>query len=71
MLLQNEAKFGGVNVPDNGELGDRFKIPGFPTVMIFGADKRNPEEYNGPRDAKNMISSFRSIIEEEKKKMQG
>ena len=38
-------------------LMSRFKVQGFPTILIFGADKESPITYEGARTA-SAIESF-------------
>lgn len=35
----------------------RFKVQGFPTILVFGADKSSPVPYEGARSA-SAIESF-------------
>ena len=38
-------------------LMSRFKVQGFPTILVFGADKDSPITYEGARSA-SAIESF-------------
>ncbi|CAM9993905.1 unnamed protein product, partial [Choristocarpus tenellus] len=37
-------------------LASKYQIKGFPTIKVFGADKRNPTDYNGNRDASSIVT---------------
>ena len=55
------VKFGVVDGTEQGvgdELANEYKISGFPTVKIFGADKKNPKTYDGPRETSNMVQEI-------------
>ena len=43
-----------VDADANRELGQRFGVRGFPTLMWFKAHSLEPEIYSGPRDLKGM-----------------
>ena len=41
-----------MNADEHRSLGGQYGVQGFPTIKIFGANKKKPEDYNGGRDAK-------------------
>ena len=41
------VKMGAVNANEHRSLGSQFSVQGFPTIKIFGANKKKPEDYNG------------------------
>lgn len=49
--LKGVVKVGAVNCDDEKSLAGRFGVRGFPTIKIFGADKKKPLDYNGARTA--------------------
>ncbi|CAH1421704.1 unnamed protein product [Lactuca virosa] len=55
--LQGNVKLGHVNCDDEKSLMSRFKVQGFPTILVFGADKGSPITYEGARTA-SAIESF-------------
>ncbi|XP_024959527.1 protein disulfide isomerase-like 2-3 [Cynara cardunculus var. scolymus] len=55
--LQGKVKLGHVNCDDEKSLMSRFKVQGFPTILVFGADKDSPITYEGARSA-SAIESF-------------
>ncbi|XP_052623010.1 protein disulfide isomerase-like 2-3 isoform X2 [Lactuca sativa] len=55
--LQGKVKLGHVNCDDKKSLMSRFKVQGFPTILVFGADKESPITYEGARIA-SAIESF-------------
>lgn len=55
--LQGKVKLGHVNCDDEKSLMSRFKVQGFPTILVFGADKESPITYEGGRTA-SAIESF-------------
>ncbi|KAJ8870415.1 hypothetical protein PR048_029437 [Dryococelus australis] len=56
------AKVGGVNVDEHKALGGQYGVQGFPTVKIFGADKRKPEDYKGARTAQGLVDAAFSAL---------
>ncbi|KAJ0600967.1 putative protein disulfide-isomerase [Helianthus annuus] len=55
--LQGKVKLGHVNCDDEKSLMSRYKVQGFPTILVFGADKESPITYEGARTA-SAIESF-------------
>ena len=50
--LKGIVKVGSVNADEHKSLGGQYGVQGFPTIKIFGANKRSPSDYNGQRNAK-------------------
>ena len=48
-------KVGAVNCDEERDLASKYKINGFPTVLFFGENKEKTEEYEGKRDAKQIL----------------
>ena len=48
-------KLGAVNGENEIELSERYNIKEFPTILFFGDDKYQVEEYEGDREADKMI----------------
>ncbi|CAI0551019.1 unnamed protein product [Linum tenue] len=55
--LKGKVKLGHVDCDSEKSFMSRFNIQGFPTIMIFGADKDSPMPYEGARTA-SAIESF-------------
>ncbi|CAN0897089.1 Protein disulfide isomerase-like 2-3 [Linum grandiflorum] len=55
--LKGKAKLGHVDCDAEKSLMSRFKVQGFPTILVFGADKDTPTPYEGARTASG-IESF-------------
>ncbi|KAK9074078.1 hypothetical protein SSX86_006675 [Deinandra increscens subsp. villosa] len=55
--LQGKVKLGHVNCDDEKALMSRYKVQGFPSILVFGADKETPITYEGARTA-SAIESF-------------
>lgn len=45
-------KVGAVNGDEHQSLGGQYGVQGFPTIKIFGSNKKVPIDYNGQRTAK-------------------
>eukprot|EP00270_Netrium_digitus_P011488 TRINITY_DN3661_c0_g1_i1.p1 TRINITY_DN3661_c0_g1~~TRINITY_DN3661_c0_g1_i1.p1 ORF type:complete len:442 (+),score=115.82 TRINITY_DN3661_c0_g1_i1:93-1418(+) len=48
------VKFGAVNCDEHKSLASEYGIRGFPTLKIFGKNKKKPLDFNGARTAKAM-----------------
>jgi len=56
--LHGVVKVGAINVDDeaNKSIGGTYGISGFPTIKIFGLDKKkSPEDYSGAREAEPIV----------------
>ncbi|XP_022914894.1 protein disulfide-isomerase A6 homolog [Onthophagus taurus] len=53
--LKGVVKVGAVNADEHKELGGKYGVRGFPTIKIFGANKKSPEDYNGARSAQGLV----------------
>ncbi|XP_050383395.1 protein disulfide isomerase-like 2-3 [Argentina anserina] len=49
--LKGKVKLGHVDCDAEQSLMSRFKVKGFPTILVFGADKESPVHYEGARTA--------------------
>ncbi|KAI4319879.1 hypothetical protein MLD38_033425 [Melastoma candidum] len=55
--LKGKVKLGHVNCDEEKSLMSKYKVQGFPTILVFGADKDSPSPYEGARTASS-IESF-------------
>ncbi|CBI28881.3 protein disulfide isomerase-like 2-3 [Vitis vinifera] len=55
--LKGKVKLGHVDCDSDKSLMSRFSVQGFPTILVFGADKDTPVPYEGARTA-SAIESF-------------
>ncbi|KAI4305726.1 hypothetical protein L6164_029074 [Bauhinia variegata] len=55
--LKGKVKLGHVDCDAEKSLMSRFNVQGFPTILVFGADKDTPIPYDGARTA-SAIESF-------------
>jgi len=56
--LKSDARLGAVDcTEDDKELCGKYGVKGFPTIKVFGADKKNPTAYESGRDA-DSIEAF-------------
>ncbi|XP_073820596.1 protein disulfide-isomerase A6 homolog CaBP1 [Musca autumnalis] len=65
--LKGVIKVGAVDADEHKSLGGQYGVRGFPTIKIFGANKRSPTDYNGQRTAKAIAEA---ALAEAKKKVQ-
>lgn len=55
--LKGIAKVAAVDADQHKELGGKYSVQGFPTIKVFGTDKKRPSEYNGGRTAGDLIDA--------------
>lgn len=57
VLNKKLFQVGAVNADEHRSLGGQFQVQGFPTIKIFGLNKRKPEDFNGQRTAQGLFSA--------------
>ncbi|CAF2416279.1 unnamed protein product [Rotaria sp. Silwood2] len=66
--LKGIVKVGAVDADTHKSLGQQYGVSGFPTIKIFGANKRSPTDYQGGRTAdaivEQALSQLRTIVNE-------
>lgn len=55
--LRGVVRVGAVNADEHKSLGSQFGVRGFPTIKVFGADKRKPTEFGGQRTAAGLVDA--------------
>ena len=55
--LKGIVKMGAVDMTQHESLGAPYNVRGFPTIKIFGANKKSPSDYNGARTAKALADA--------------
>ena len=55
--LKGVVKVGAVNADEHRSLGGQYGVQGFPTIKIFGLDKKKPDAYNGQRTAQGFVDA--------------
>ena len=55
-ILNGIVKVVAVDATQNEKLSQQYQIQGFPSIKIFGADKKAPIDYQGPRTADAIVS---------------
>ncbi|XP_012055150.1 PREDICTED: protein disulfide-isomerase A6 [Atta cephalotes] len=68
--LKGIVKVGAVNADEHKSLGSKYGVRGFPTIKIFGLDKK-PEDYNGPRSAAGIVDAALNAANQKVRKVLG
>lgn len=55
--LKGVVKVGAVDMDVHGSVGAPYNVRGFPTIKVFGANKKSPTDYNGARKADGIIEA--------------
>ena len=55
-ILNGVVKVVAVDATQNEKLAQQYQIQGFPTIKVFGADKKSPMDYQGPRTADAIVT---------------
>jgi protein disulfide-isomerase A6 len=56
-LLKGIVKIVAVDATAAQSLASKYQIQGFPTIKIFGADKKSPTDYQGERTADAIVTA--------------
>ena len=51
------VKVGAVDADQHQSLAGQFGVRGFPTIKVFGANKKKPEDFNGARSAQGLTEA--------------
>ncbi|XP_074100019.1 protein disulfide-isomerase A6 homolog CaBP1 [Cotesia typhae] len=69
--LKGIIKVGAVDVDEHKSFGSRFGIEGFPTIKIFGVNKKKPDSYNGARTADGLVTEALRVASKKAKEALG
>ncbi|CAF3199929.1 unnamed protein product [Rotaria socialis] len=66
--LKGIVKVGAVDADTHKSLGQQYGVSGFPTIKIFGTNKRSPTDYQGGRTAdaivEQALSQLKTVVNE-------
>jgi protein disulfide-isomerase A6 len=66
--LKGIVKIGAVDADTHKSLGQQYGVSGFPTIKVFGTNKRSPTNYQGGRTADAIVdqalSQLKTIVNE-------
>ena len=57
--LQGKVKLVVVDATAEQQLAQKYGVRGYPTILIFGDNKRKPQPYEGGRDERSLISGLK------------
>lgn len=70
-VLKGAVKVAAVDATQHESLAQKYQIQGFPTIKIFGANKKSPKDYQGERKADAIVTegmkTLNDMIKERKK----
>lgn len=55
--LKGVAKVVALDASSGSSMASKFGVQGFPTIKIFGANKRSPSDYNGARTSDDIVDA--------------
>lgn len=55
--LKGVVRVGAVDAAEHQSLGSQYGVKGFPTIKIFGANKKSPIDFNAARTAQALIDA--------------
>lgn len=59
--MKGIVKVVAVDATTSEKLAQKYQIQGFPTLKVFGADKKSPVDYQGQRTADAIISETMKV----------
>ena len=60
--LKGVAKLVAVDATVHGGLAQKYGVQGYPTLKMFGLDKKKPEDYQGAREANGIVSGCMKAV---------
>jgi len=70
--LKGVVSVGAVDMDVHGSVGGPYNVRGFPTLKIFGANKKSPQDYNGARSAQAIVDeALKAVQKSVKDKLNG
>lgn len=73
--LKGVVKIVAVDATTSEKLAQKYQVQGFPTLKVFGADKKSPVDYQGQRTSDAIISeamkSANQLVKDRKKGKSG
>jgi protein disulfide-isomerase A6 len=60
--LKGSVKLGAVDADAFRELGGRYSVQGFPTIKVFGFDKKSPKDYEGGRTSTAIVDAAKRAL---------
>jgi protein disulfide-isomerase A6 len=61
-LLKGVAKVVSVDATAHQQVASKYGIQGYPSIKIFGADKKSPTDYQGERSANGITSEAMRLV---------
>eukprot|EP00904_Undaria_pinnatifida_P007296 jgi/Undpi1/3697/HiC_scaffold_16.g07067.m1 len=69
--LKGVVGVAAVDATESKALASKYGVQGFPTIKVFGADKRNPTDYKGERTATAIVTGGMAAARDLVKSRQG
>ena len=60
-------RVGAVNADAHKDLGGQYQVQGFPTIKLFGSNKKSPVDYNGARTAAGLAQAAVKLLQDQVK----
>merc|ERR1711991_303278 len=61
-VLKGVVKLVAVDATVHGSLAQKYGVQGYPTLKMFGLDKKKPEDYQGAREANGIVSGCMKAV---------
>jgi len=61
--LKGIVKIGAVDMDVHGTVGAPYNVRGFPTIKVFGSNKKSPQDYNGARTAQGITDEAMKVVQ--------
>ena len=56
-----------MNADAHKDLGGQYQVQGFPTIKLFGSNKKSPVDYNGARTAAGLAQAAVKLLQDQVK----
>ena len=58
-------RVGAVDADKHKDLGGQYQVQGFPTIKLFGSNKKAPQDYNGARTAAAIAQAAVKLLQDQ------
>jgi len=62
--LKGIAKIASVDATQHQSLGSQYNVKGYPSIKVFGLDKKKPTDYNGGRTAQAIVETVINTLKQ-------
>ncbi len=63
--ISPSIRVGAVDADAHKDIGGQYQVSGFPTIKLFGSNKKAPQDYNGARTAVAIAQAALKLLQDQ------